>query len=191
MHFVLLLPNTCKHSTHVCTALAYNETFQTPMQANCKQNHAINMKWAVCVCICKKKRVQRTANIPAICILFRCFQQQQKTKLKFTTLELCDGSWPSNGKNNNMHHMETHTQSVYKKLCYLWAKKWLNWFPNWNERQSISIFMLGVFIRLKLISKFSKILLDNLDNTMPTWRFNEKKKKKRSQIGFAQQFCLF
>lgn len=71
-----------------------------------------------------------------------------------------------------------HTQSVYKKLCYLWAKKWLNWFPNWNERQSISIFMLGVFIRLKLISKFSKILLDNFDNTMPTWRSNEKKKKK-------------
>lgn len=187
MHFVLLLPNTCKHSTHVCTALAYNETFQTPMQAICKQNHAINMKWAVwvCACICKKKRVQRTANIPAICILFRCFQQQQQRE-KNSNSQLLSSVMVVDRQmaKTTTWIIWKHTQSVYKKLCYLWAKKWLNWFPNWNERQSISIFMLGVFIRLKLISKFSKILLDNFDNTMPTWRSNEKKKKT-----FTNRFC--
>lgn len=179
MHFVLLLPNTCKHSTHVCTALAYNETFQTPMQAICKQNHAINMKWAVCVCVYLQKEA-RTANC------------KHSSDLYFVPLL---STTTTTKKNSNSQLLSSvmvvdrqmaktttwiiwkHTQSVYKKLCYLWAKKkWLNWFPNWNERQSISIFMLGVFIRLKLISKFSKILLDNLDNTMPTWRWNEKKK---------------
>lgn len=161
----------------------------------CKQfaNKTMPLIWSeLFVCVsAKRSAYSELQTFQRFVFCSVAFNNNKKTKLKFTTLELCDGSWPSNGKNNNMHHMETHTQSVYKKLCYLWAKKWLNWFPNWNERQSISIFMLGVFIRLKLISKFSKILLDNLDNTMPTWRFNEKKKKKRSQIGFAQQFCLF